>query len=406
MSAQDSAAEAPILKLGKAKLALRVPEAMLWLRRTEGTGLLRQILRMARLAYSPSRLSPEDYFLYALFRPELSGDERRAFLSKPKAAQLNARLSPRDLPGAQHALLADKVLAGLLFERIGLPVAPIRAVFSTARQVPGLRMLARPEEVASFLAEPGALPCFGKPARSSLAIGGASLIELVDDGEAVRLGDGRTVPLERLIAEIARNFPAGYLFQELERPAPALEPLTGPTIGSLRVTTLRLREGPVALYSVLKLPAEGAMIDSLFAAKPNVFALLDPASGAILRAQNSLRMCTQTAETAPATGAPLAGALIPGLATAVELALRVHRLLPAHGVLGTDIALTDKGTVLNEVNGNPHHDLYQRAAARGLMNPEFRPLIDEALAVTAAMRLEAAREPLQWIRPGDARGAR
>ena len=399
MSAPDPASDQPILKLTKAKLAFRVPEAMLWLRQSQGTGLVRQIARMARLAYSPSRLTAEDYFLYALFRPELSQDERRAFLSQARETRLNARLAPNDLPGAQHGLISDKILSGLLFERMGLPVAPIRAAFSTTRRVPGLRMLTRPEEITLYLAEPGALPCFGKPAGSSLAIGGASLIGLTDGGAAIRLGNGQTVPLERLIAEIARNFSDGYLFQKLERPAAALEPLTGPTIGTIRVTTVRLREGPVVLYVVLKLPAAGAMIDSLIATKPSVFALLDPESGAILRAQDMLRMCTRTAETSPATGTRLSGAVVAGLAPAIELALEVHRLLPAHGVLGTDIALTDKGPLLNEVNGNPHHSIYQRAAARGLLNPEFKPLIDEALAVTEAMRTEAGlgRRRFPWL---------
>jgi hypothetical protein len=399
MSAPDPASDKPILKLSKAKLGLPVPEAMLWLRRTEGTGLLRQIIRMAQLSYSPSRLTPEDYFLYALFRPGLTQDERRAFLSPARSKRLNMRLAPHALPGVQHGLIADKILAGLLFDRMGLPVAPIRAVFSTSRRVPGVRMLTRPEDIARYLAEPGVLPCFGKPAGSSLAIGGASLIELADGGTAIRLGNGQTEPLERLVKEIARNFPGGYMFQELERPAAALEPLTGPTIGTIRVTTLRLRDGPVVLYVVLKLPAAGAMIDSLVAAKPNVFALLDPETGRFLRAQDTMRMCTQTAESSPATGASLSGAAVPGLAPALELALEVHRLLPAHGVLGIDIALTDEGPLLNEVNGNPHHSIYQRAAAKGLLNPEFKPLIDEALAVTETMQAEAGtgRRRFRWL---------
>jgi hypothetical protein len=389
MSAPDPKAEQPILKLGKAKVGLRVPEAMLWLRRTEGTGLMRQIGRMARLAYSPQRLTPEEYFLFALFRPELGDDERRAFLSEARGARLNARLSPRELPGAQHGLIGDKILSGLLCQRMGLPVAPIRAVFSTTRRVPGLRMLTSAEEIAGYLAEPGALPSFGKPAASSLAIGGASLIEIAVGGGAIRLGNGETVPMQKLVAEIAANFGSGYLFQDLERPSAAIERLGGPTIGTLRVTTLRLRDGPRVLYVVLKLPAAGTMIDSLVGAKPNAVALVDPESGAIPRAQDMTRMCSHSLETAPVTGAQLPGAVLPDLPRALELALEVHRFLPAHGVLGIDIALTDKGPMLNEVNGNPHHSLYQRASARGLLNPDFRPLIDEALAVTAAMRQDA-----------------
>ena len=400
MSAPDPASARPILKLTKANLGLRVPEAMLWLRRTEGTGLLRQLGRMALVAYSPSRLTPEEYFLYALFRPELGRDERRAFLSEKRGSRLNARLSPSDLPGTQHGLIDDKILSGLLFQRMGLAVAPIRAVFSTAHLVPGMRMLTRAEEIAGYLAEPGALPCFGKPLRSSLGKGGGSLMELVDGGATIRLGSGQKVPRDRLIAEIVGNFSDGYLFQELERPAAALEPLTGPTIGTLRVTTLRLRAGPRVLYVVLKLPAAEAMIDSLFGTKPNAFALVDPDTGAILRAQDMLRMCSHATETAPVTGTRLPGAIVPGLPAALELALKVHRLLPAHGVLGVDIALTDDGPLLNEVNGNPYHSVYQRAAARGVLNPEFRPLIEEALAVTEAMRRDAGlgRRRLRWRR--------
>ena len=108
-------------------------------------------------------------------------------------------------------------------------------------------------------------------------------------------------------------------------------------------------------------------------------------------------MCSHSLETAPVTGAQLAGAVLPDLPRALELALEVQQLLPSHGVLGIDIALTDEGPMLNEVNGNPHHSLYQRASARGLLNPDFRPLIDEALAVTEAMRQDAGLGH-RWLR--------
>lgn len=147
-------------------------------------------------------------------------------------------------------------------------------------------------------------------------------------------GRDRTEPLERPAAEIAQNFHDGDLFQELERPATALESLTGPSLGWIRMTAPRPRDEPVVPCAVLKLPAEGAMIDGAVAAKPNVFALIDPDLDARLRAQDRMRMCARAAEPSPAT-----------------------RALP-----------TDKGPLLIEANGNPHRSIHHRAAARGHPN--------------------------------------
>jgi hypothetical protein len=150
----------------------------------------------------------------------------------------------------------------------------------------------------------------------------------------------------------------------------------------LRICTLRDAEGTAALYAYQRLPAPGAMIDTNLGLAANAYAAIDLASGALVRVQDNWRMNTGTRDTAPATGVSLAGRHLPFVAAARELCEAAHRLMPQAGVLGFDVALTAEGPVIVEVNGVPHHHSWQRASDRGLLNPDFAPAIDRALAET------------------------
>ena len=92
------------------------------------------------------------------------------------------------------------------------------------------------EAIASYLLTPGNLPVFGKPLAGSRSVGAVSIIKV--QGDLVELGDGRQVSALVLGNEIAAAFPKGYMFQELLRPHPEIERLSGPAVASIRVFTL------------------------------------------------------------------------------------------------------------------------------------------------------------------------
>jgi hypothetical protein len=137
------------------------------------------------------------------------------------------------------------------------------------------------------------------------------------------------------------------------------------------------------LYCVQKIPAKGAMVDA-HAMAAHVLASVDPVTGRLLRAQNMFEMCIRPTMTATATGASLADVTLPMVPQAVAMCEAAHRLFPTHGLFGFDVMLAEDGPLIGEVNTTPFHMLYQRAADRGVMNPDFASRLAEAQAATAA----------------------
>lgn len=384
-------AQGTILKTEPAPQKVNLARAMAWAAAMHGKGRYRQLREIAALAFGPQKLEPKDYYVYSLFRSSISSAERQTYLSSASGNALNERLSPHSSAG-QHSLFNNKLLMGFALERAGFPVLSPRALYSGSVRVPSVPPLATAEEIAGFLREDGALPCFGKPVDGTLGIGGASFVAVSPDGGTVTLGDGRDVAMTALTEEIARHFQRGYMFQPLIRQHPEVEALNGTAVGMFRVVTVRTKNGPELLYTALKMPAKGTMIDAGVGALSNAVALVDPATGRILRAQDMTRFCTTPLEASPATGAPLQVAALPYVPEAVALALRAHALFPGHGILGFDIALAADGPILNEINSNPHHHVYQRAADRGLLNPDFLPLLQAAEAESRRIATEAGGE--------------
>lgn len=338
----------------------------------------RVALEIMRRHLNRQRISYNDYFLFGLHRSELTPAERAAFLGDAPVTALNGTLAAVDR-GSLSGLLRNKILTAMVLERAGIATAPIRAIYATQGTPLAYGVLRSADDITDFLLKPGSLPVFGKPVNGSRSVGAVSILEIAEPG-MLRLGDGRVVAALALAQEIVAAFAGGYLFQDLLVPHAALAQLAGPAIASLRVASLWVGGGPSVLYTVLRLPAQGAMADDFPAGKQNGMALLAPDSGHLIRAQGGQMPGDQELLTAPATGQILAGFQVPEWAAVRAMAERVHGLFPLQAIVGIDIALTDAGPVVNEINANPLHGLYQRAAGRGVLNPEFKPLLLQALA--------------------------
>lgn len=361
---------------------------MLWVRQAQGVGIFRQAVQMFALARR-EKMTPREYYENALFRPAMSAEQRRQYLSFDSARRLNLRLSPVGLRGL-HGLFTDKLLCAFVLAQAGIATLPTLALFATAIEVPALRVLKTPQALADWLLREAPLPVFGKPLHGSLGLGGASIMDR--EGTALVLGDGRRIEAAVLAAEVARLYPDGWQVQPLLRLHPELAELCGPAAGMLRICTLRHDAGTEALYAYQRLPAPGSMIDTNSGTAANAYAAIDLETGAMVRVQDNWRMNLGTCDRAPATGVPLAGRRVPFIAEARRLCEAAHRLVPQAGVLGFDVALTADGPLIVEVNGNPHHHSWQRAADRGLMNPDFAPRIARAVAETARREASLAAE--------------
>jgi hypothetical protein len=334
------------------------------------TSVLRIGLEMLRLSRGQGCLTHDDYFLLGAWQPGLSWSERLEFLSTPAVVSLNQALTPPLSDNDRHRT-DNKLLAASICAEAGLSQPGIRAVAADVQPMGGHRWLSGPDALKAYLREADALPCFGKPVWGRAGLGAASF-EALEDSDHIRLGSGAIVRLDDLADEIWSDYPNGYLFQELVRPHPALKDLIGPVIGTLRIVTLDAGDGPEVLYLGQKAPAANAMVDS-FAGPLGGYAAVDTQSGRILRLQDRRQLGGTNLERFPVTGAMVAGSSVPHFAEASDMAIRAHRAIGDRGIIGTDILISERGPLLNEVNLNPGHSAYQIANARGILNEEFLP---------------------------------
>ncbi len=345
-------------------------QALRWAAAQAGVSTLRIGLDVLRRQIGPQKLTGVDYFLYGLHSPTIPRATRGDFIGEAPVTALNAAIAggPAEV---LVGLLRDKLMTEAVLARAGLPTARTRAVFAPRSRVTLVLALRSAEELAAAFLADDALPVFGKPLFGSRSVGTVGIEERLDGGR-VRLSDGREVPAMALAEEIAMGWPEGYLLQDRIVPHPDYARLTGPALGILRVATLAEAAGPGLLYTVARLPAPGAMADDIGAGLSSGVHV-DPADGRVIRAQAGNRLGGTALVLTPVTQVPIAGAVVPMVAEAVVLALKVQDLFAQHRVLGVDIGLCEAGPVVVEVNANPLHGLYQRAATRGFLNPDMAP---------------------------------
>ncbi len=363
---------APILRTVKPKLRVDFARAVIGATRQPGASgrwLLRRVLR-CRL--SAQKLSSEEFFRFGLHRVTVTDGERATFLGDTAMRRLNTLLNgPPEENDTE--LLMDKLRTSEVLRAAGLPQARELATYH-----PQTGTLRSAEQIAAFLLAPGNTPTFGKPVHGSSTLGVAAVERVVGDG-TVELGDGRIVAAAALAAEIVASYGLGYVFQELLRASDAIRPLSGPVLPTLRVATLRMKGTPVPIYAALRLPAPGAMADD-GGAGGNARLHLDVATGAILRGQEMTRFGGTDMLITPVTGLALKGQSVPDWPEVLRLSVAVHRQFPRHTIVGTDIALSDRGLLVNEANAHPHHMTYQMVSNSGLLNEKFRPLFRAVLA--------------------------
>ena len=359
--------------------AINYGATMRQVKRHYGKGAFRQLLDIAFLRYGPGKVHPAEYFRLGMYLPRYSWADKRLFLGRQGNRRLGDRLSPQGLPNLD-GLLDEKILAGRLFTAIGLPNPAEKAVFPGHPGLNAGRVLPDQAAIEAFLNDPANLPLHAKPARESRARGQVSILGPGDTPGTLRLPFGKQVETATLAREICENYQAGYLFQELHRPIDAISDQIGAN-ATIRVSTIATSQGVKTLFAILK----SKLLDETGKEIPgkSVSVLLDRETGVPER----------SAFVDPAmTG----GIVVPQCARMHELAEAAHRTLEQPGLIGWDVIPTEDGPIFLEANTRAFNEYYQLVTGKGLMNPEFRALYDdaEALAKTRLKEMRGAQRKL------------
>lgn len=359
-------------------------EAAIAVARAGGRNPFAQAADLFALRRGPGMLESDEYYAFRLWdRGRFSPAEAAAFAGR-RRQQADAALVNDP---SWYALGQDKLAAGAVIEGLGLPVPPIQAILHERRGGPGIPALRDRDSLARHLREEIAYPFFGKPIAGSYSVGVLGVEAYEREGDRLRLANGRhmalTAYVERLFEAYenkSRYHVDGFLFQAMLRPHEQLAAICGrPALSTIRVVLL-IDEGEVSLFrAVWKIPAGDNQADN-FWRKGNLIAPIDFTTGQVGEAVRGTGLEQDRLSHHPDTGAAITGVVVPDWAELAYLAREATQAFPGMQMQGWDIALTDQGPRLIEVNGVGDYNLPQIAYGRGLLERPFLDFLERCRA--------------------------
>ena len=157
---------------------------------------------------------------------------------------------------------------------------------------------------------------------------------------------------------------------------PQLVRIAGETLGTLRLTTFRMLDGTVHMApSVWKIPIGLSGVDHFSHGVGQLAAPVDPVEGRIGPARRWFGL--ERVDRHPLTGTAITGTVIPHWPAARVMAHRIADCFPELASLAYDVAITDTGPVVIEVNPCWGERTIQAPWRQGLVQGEFREFLEE-----------------------------
>jgi Sugar-transfer associated ATP-grasp len=343
-------------------------------RRTHGVGLARQVMDILRLTREPGRLGPAEYYDYRVFSDSLPYAAKRQFLGWRGEARLEF-LNQR----SWHALANDKLAFSAAMAGLGIPLPRTVAIFhDTWRYFGDVPCFGDATALANFLRANREWPLFAKPVQGAYGKGTA-LIEGYDPKkDALILAFEPPRPVDAYVGQLQNPGRLGFMFQEVLAPHPALVPICGPRLSSVRVMTLYPDSGARLHRVIWKIPVGANITDNYqHGAAGNLIAAVDPESGISREAVLGIGLDRHVVERHPDTGAILAGFELPQWEVVKDVALRGTRGLPGLRWQHWDIAFAREGPTALEVNlyAGGGTDVAQVSHGYGLLDDALERLV-------------------------------
>jgi Sugar-transfer associated ATP-grasp len=336
-----------------------------------------QVMDIWRLRFGPGKLRPDEYYAYGLYDDRRFGlADKLRFLGRA----IQDRIIRRCNAPEWWLLAHDKLVFYALLAGLGLPVPATRAVYHASRRLGAAVALAQPAALAAHLRLGMTYPCFAKPVTGIRSLGVAALEAYDAAADRIVLKGGQALEVEAFVGQLERYRAGGYLFQELLRSHPELEAALGPRLATVRLIVLLEDNGPAVLHALCKIPVGDNPADNFW--RPgNLLAALD-AGGRVTRVVQGTGPEQREPESHPDTGGCLKALTIPDWPALTALGLQAATAFPGLRMQAWDIAPTDHGPVLVEVNIGGDFNLPQLAHQTGLMDDRFRGFLAACAATS------------------------
>jgi hypothetical protein len=320
-----------------------------WLREAlnSGKSLTGVIRDVAGLGWGAGKLQPNEYFLYRLYDDQrFSPEAKKTFLGADRLFQL---LYALDMPWPEIA--NDKPTFTALLRGHDLPIPETQAMRHAARTFPGAQSLRCKADVERFLSEGARYPLFGKPTNKMCSLGVANIERFETDTSCILTKHGQRVPVDQFADEVEKYADGGYLFQTRLVPHPEIVKIVGDQVSTVRMFVLVDDDGPTLLRASWKIPSGETVADN-FWRSGNMLGGIDVETGKLIRVLRRTASGTEPIDQHPKTGTAFTGLEFPQWSEMRSTVLRGAAAVPSCHFQGWDVALTDPGPVLVELEGD------------------------------------------------------
>lgn len=321
------------------------------------------VKEVAALRCGSEKLAAQEYFYYRLWDRELSMVEKRRFVGKVRQKLIHDAANVE----AWRVAAADKVVWHTLMVGLGLPTPQTVAVTQPTRVLPGAETTADTRHTETVLRRPDLYPLFAKPIAGRYSLNVLSAEAYDRDTDSVPLTGGDRKGVGELAASLHTG--GGFLLQRRLSPHPTLAAVFGPRLWSVRLLVFLTPGGPLIHRAVAKIATGSNPADNFWRAG-NMLGAIDH-DGRIYRVVRGSGIDQKVDEPHPDTHAPIVGTVIPDWPQVLDLARTAAVVFPGIRTQSWDIALSDQGPVLLEVNYGGDLNLSQLAHGKGVLDEVY-----------------------------------
>ena len=345
------------------KLKMNTTEYLVHARKRSGKSVGKIVRDSWHLHRGKGKISLQEYVTWQLYDDRFSAEEKDRFISNNLHWPITSDCCDRTWDAATE----DKFLADTILRAGGVPVPETVAVIDKSLRCYGdTEKLSDADQLREFLTQGGTLPLFGKVLRGICSFGAIHIVGA--DKAHIHMKNQDPVAYDTFLDQSIGNTP--YLLQRVVENHPVIEDVCSGT-ATVRMVSMVRREDVFFPLAVIKLPGGGNIADAFW--RPgNVCCNVNPSNGQILNITTSDGPHLVRNEAHPETGRKLIGEHLPDWDELIEVCTRAARLFAPVRYQSLDVALTDRGPVVIEINTGGGFDLPQNASGVGMVTDEVR----------------------------------
>lgn len=340
-------------------------------RQVSGKGYAAQLYEILALRFSRGMLDSQEYYFYGLYDDRhYSWSDKKRFIGQREGERINGFLNY----GEWRAVANDKLILHSILKGLGLPSPELFAVYRPGVRTFGLvTSFSDTGSMMEFLRSRIRYPFFAKPVDGAFGSGAFAVRSYDKSADEVKLFNEDVVSLEELSRVVESHSGTGYLFQDYLMPHPYIKKLCGECLSTVRFNLFLTADGPSLFHCFWKIPTGRNMTDNFLNGKTgNLLAAVNLETGRVEAVMGGCGFDLTEHYTHPTTGEPLVGITLPDWEEMKSLCLKAATMIPGLRLQHWDVAMSDRGPVLMELNAFGVFSGHQIAYRKGINDEAFQ----------------------------------